>query len=419
MSSIESFQPVFKLGISQWVGDWLLDSGIPSQVIYIILTTGNLAILIFINLAALMLARKFGVPLWKKSLRAFPEPWGEALDEQNVEKRLYRFIPIFILYNFIYAFPDLDFILPKICYALLWMNSISLITSILDSISHVYRIKNPENRKPMRSFVQLTKLLLYFFGFLFIFGIILNQSPLTLLTGLGALTAVLMLVFKDTLLGLVSSIQITANHMIEIGDWIEMPTYGADGNVIDISLHTVKVRNWDKTITTIPTYAMTSHSFKNWSGMSKSGGRRIKRCLYLDMNSVKFCSGEMIEKLKGFDLLKNYLAQKEEELKAQPEGNIVNQRRLTNLGTFRAYCFEYLKNHQDINQSLTLLVRHRDPGPEGIPIEIYVFSKNKAWVAYEGIQADIFDHLIAILPEFDLRVFQKPSGKDLEALAQA
>lgn len=419
MNSIESFQPIFKLGISEMAGVWLLNHGVPSKITYIILTTGNLAILILINLVLLMLARKFGVPLWKKSIRAFPEPWGEALDEQNVEKRLYRFIPIFILYNFIYAFPDLNFILPKVCYALLWMNSISLITSILDSISHVYRIKNPENRKPMRSFVQLTKLLLYFFGFLFIFGIILNQSPLTLLTGLGALTAVLMLVFKDTLLGLVSSIQITANHMIEIGDWIEMPSYGADGSVIDISLHTVKVKNWDNTITTIPTYAMTANSFKNWQGMSRSGGRRIKRCLYLDMNSVKFCSKEMIEKFKGFDLLKNYLELKEKELNAQPENHAINQRRLTNLGTFRAYCFEYLKQHPEINQNLTLLVRHRDPGPEGIPLEIYVFSKNKAWVAYEGIQADIFDHLIAILPEFELRVFQKPSGKDLESLVQA
>ena len=358
------------------------------------------------------------MPVWKKSIKALPEPWGEALDEQNVEIRLYRFIPILIIFNFAYSFPNLSFILPKLCYALLWINSISLITSILDSVSQVYRTKNPESRKPMRSFVQLIKLLLYFLGFLFVFGILLNQSPLTLLTGLGALTAVLMLVFKDTLLGLVSSIQISANHLIEIGDWIEMPSFGADGSVLDISLHTVKVKNWDNTITTIPTYAMTSNSFKNWQGMSKSDGRRIKRSLYLDMNSVKFCSPEMIQHLNKFTLLKSYLDAKHAELNQQPDSEGFNQRRLTNLGTFRAYCFEYLKHHQDINQDLTLLVRHRDPTTEGLPIEIYVFSKNKNWVPYENIQADVFDHLIAILHEFELRVFQKPSGKDFENLAR-
>ena len=343
-------------------------------------------------------------------------PWGESLRQQSIEMPLYRFIPIFIVYNSADSFEGFSDFISKICYALLWFNSINFITSVLDGLSLAYRIKHPENRKPVRSFVQLTKLLLYFLGFLFIFGILLDQSPLTLLTGLGALTAVLMLVFKDTLLGLVASIQISTNQLIQIGDWIEMSAYGADGNVVDISLHTVKIKNWDNTITTIPTYAITASSFKNWQGMSNSGGRRIKRCLYLDINSVHFCSADELKHLMQFELLQKYLQSKFDEINQQPAKDALNQRKLTNLGTFRAYCVEYLKNHPQINQNLTLLVRHRDPGPEGLPIEIYAFSSDKAWAAYEGIQADIFDHLIAILPEFGLKVFQKPSGIDLERI---
>jgi len=226
-----------------------------------------------------------------------------------------------------------------------------------------------------------------------------------------------MLVFKDTLLGLVASIQISTNQLIQIGDWIEMNAYGADGTVVDISLHTVKVKNWDNTITTIPTYAITASSFKNWPGMSNSGGRRIKRCLYLDITSVHFCSADELRHLMQFELLQKYLQSKFDEISQQPVKDSLNQRKLTNLGTFRAYCVEYLKNHPRINQNLTLLVRHRDLGPEGLPIEIYAFSSDKAWAAYEGIQADIFDHLIAILPEFGLKVFQKPSGADLGRVA--
>jgi len=418
MNETESIQPLIRFHVSQSIQKWLTEQSINEELISLIMFSGKIGFLILLNIVLLFAARKFGLPLWKKSIHALPEPWGSSLEGQKIETRLYRFVPIFIVYNFIYAFPSLKFFLPKACYALLWLNSIGLITSILDSLALAYRTKNPENRKPLRSFVQLTKLLLYFFGFLFVFGILLNQSPLTLLTGLGALTAVLMLVFKDTLLGLVASIQISANHLIQIGDWIEMSTYGADGSVIDISLHTVKVKNWDNTITTIPTYAMTSHSFKNWQGMSNSNGRRIKRQLNLDMNSVKFCDSDMIEHFSKIDLIKDYMSSKLTELKQQPENETFNQRQLTNLGTFRAYCVQYLKNHPQINQDLTLLVRHKEPGPEGIPLEIYVFSSNKEWVAFEDIQADIFDHLIAILPEFQLKPFQKPSGKDLEQLAR-
>jgi miniconductance mechanosensitive channel len=235
------------------------------------------------------------------------------------------------------------------------------------------------------------------------------------------MTAVLLLVFKDTILSLVASVQITQYDMIAVGDWIEMPRYGADGDVIDIALHTIKIQNWDKTITTIPTHKFIEDSFKNWRGMSKSGGRRIKRALHLDVNTVRFLSDEEIARLGRFELLKDYFAEKLIEIEAynaakaarDPEV-IPNTRRLTNVGTLRAYMVAYLRQHPKIHQDMTLIVRQLQPGPEGLPMEIYAFSNDTNWSNYEGLQADIFDHIFAIVPEFGLRVFQKPSGKDLE-----
>jgi miniconductance mechanosensitive channel len=235
---------------------------------------------------------------------------------------------------------------------------------------------------------------------------------------------VLLLVFKDTILGLVASVQLSANNMIRIGDWIEMPSRKADGTVLEITLNTVKVQNWDKTIATIPTYAMVSESFTNWRGMEESGGRRIKRSVNIDMSSVKFCSPEMIEKFKKIHRLKKYISEKMEELELFNKENqiddsvLVNGRRLTNLGVFRKYVEEYLRHHPKIHQDMTFLVRHLQPSEKGIPIEIYVFSNDQAWANFEGIQADLFDHILAILPEFELRVFQNPSSFNIEQLAK-
>ncbi|MEC4678590.1 MAG: mechanosensitive ion channel domain-containing protein, partial [Nitrospirota bacterium] len=254
-----------------------------------------------------------------------------------------------------------------------------------------------------------------------IISALLDETPFYLLSGLGALTAVFMLIFKDAILGFVAGIQLTANKMVTHGDWIEMPKYGADGDVLEVSLTTVKIQNWDKTITTIPTYALISESFKNWRGMSESGGRRIKRAITIDMSTIQFCSDEMIEKFSKIRPIKVYIETKMKELTEYntihdlDDANIVNRRRLSNIGTFRAYVVAYLENHPKIHQDMTFLVRQLAPGEHGLPIEIYVFCNDTAWARYEAIQADIFDHLLAAVPEFGLKVFQNPSGNDFKS----
>jgi miniconductance mechanosensitive channel len=244
-----------------------------------------------------------------------------------------------------------------------------------------------------------------------------------LLSGIGAMTAVILLIFKDTILSFVAGIQITGYDLIHVGDWIEMPEYGADGDVIDIALHTVKVQNWDKTITVIPTHKLTENSFKNWRGMQQAGGRRIKRALYIDQNSVSACNDEMIERFSKINLIADYVQKKKEELeKHNRENKIdssvkVNRRQMTNIGTFRAYAQAYLEKHSKINHSLTTMVRQLPPGPNGLPMEVYAFTNTTEWLAYESIQGDIFDHLLSVVPEFDLHIFQNPAGMDFRKLA--
>ena len=244
-----------------------------------------------------------------------------------------------------------------------------------------------------------------------------------LLSGFGAMTAILLLIFKDTILSLVASVQLTAQDMVRVGDWIEMPQFGADGDVVDVQLHTVKVQNWDKTITTIPTHRLIADSFKNWRGMSETGARRIKRAVYIDVSSIRFQSQDEVDHFTRFSLLKDYIKEKKQELADYNAGLAtevdaeVNKQRLTNIGTFRAYAFNYLKNHPKIHKKMTLIVRQLAPGPDGLPLEIYCFTSTTDWSAYEGIQSDVFDHLMAIVPEFGLRLYQRPAGSDLANLA--
>ena len=270
----------------------------------------------------------------------------------------------------------------------------------------------------MKSYLQVFKLIVNLFAVIIFVAVLSGNSPLYLLSGIGALTAVLMLIFKDTILSLVSSIQISSNDLFKVGDWVEAPQFGADGDVIDIALHTIKIQNWDKTISIIPTHKLVDSSFKNWRGMSDSGGRRIKRSIKIDMNSIKFCSQEMIEKYKNIKILSEYISNKVKEISEHNKENSIsvdtqiNGRSLTNIGTFRAYIESYLKSNRNIHDGMTFLVRQLSPQSDGVPIEIYVFSNDTNWVNYESIQSDIFDHLIAIIPEFELRVFQNPTGKD-------
>ena len=297
-----------------------------------------------------------------------------------------------------------------------------VISSFLDLFLTIYGSSKTSHDIPLKATVQVIKIVVYFVCGIFIVSLILNKTPLYLLSGLSALGAVLLLVFRDSILGFVAGIQLIANRMVAKGDWIEMPKYDADGDVIEIALTTVKVQNWDKTIATIPTYALIGESFKNWRGMKESGGRRIKRTINIDVSTIKFCNEEMLKRFSEIQYIANYIQIKKEELSTYNDENevdntsLANGRRLTNVGTFRAYTVAYLRNHPMISQEMTFLVRHLAPAGYGLPIEIYVFSKDTIWVNYEGIQADIFDHLLAVVPEFDLKVFQNPSGSDFHRL---
>ena len=306
-------------------------------------------------------------------------------------------------------------VIRNVCAAFIVLSAALALGEILNLADIVYRRRPDAANKPIKGYLQLIKIFLGLVAAILMIALLINRSPLILLSGLGAMAAVLMLVFQDTILSAVASVQLGTNDMVRIGDWIEMPSQNADGDVIEIALHTVKIRNWDKTITTIPIRKLITDSFKNWRGMQESGGRRIKRSLYIDQHSVRFLDETDIRRLEEFVLLDDYLRNKRRELAAwnaalEAKGvKTVNERRVTNLGTFRAYVEQYLRNSPNIRQDMTLLVRQLQPGATGIPLEIYCFTNDTRWAVYEGIQSDIFDHLLAILPVFGLRVFQQCS----------
>lgn len=300
--------------------------------------------------------------------------------------------------------------------------SLLSVNAFLNAIYEIYQGFEVSKSKPIKGYLQVIKIVLFVFGTIIAISMLLGKSPVYLLGGLGAFSAILLLIFKDPILGLVGGIQLSANDMVRPGDWIVQQKSGADGVVTEISLTTVKVQNWDKTITTVPTYSLVSESFTNWRGMEESGGRRIKRSIFIDVNSVKFCSQEMIDRFRKINLISNYVEQKESELADYNKSNnvdnsvLVNGRRQTNLGVFRAYLMAYLRSNPNIRQDMTFLVRQLQPGESGIPMEIYVFSKVQEWARYEDIQSDIFDHVLAAVPEFELQVFQNPSGADFRKL---
>ncbi len=357
--------------------------------------------------------------------------WDDFLVKRKVFSAVAHLSSAFIIYS-AFSFNETDFSFEN-------FEDAKLITKLLHGTARIYfvliftifgiRLANAANdiyqttsyaaNRPIKGYIQLVQIFTIFIGVIFIISILINKSPLVLIAGLGAVAAILLLIFKDTILGFVASIQISANKMLKPGDWISMPGHNADGTVIDITLNTVKVQNWDKTITTIPTYALVSESFSNWVGMEESGGRRIKRHINIDMKSVHFCNAEQLEKLSHFHLLSDYIELKQKEIQdfnkklKVPEGDTFNGRRQTNLGIFRKYLEEYLHQHPMVHDSMTFLIRHLQPTDKGLPIEIYVFSKDQEWANFEAIQADIMDHVLAILPEFELRVFQTPSGNDL------
>ncbi|MCC6303194.1 MAG: mechanosensitive ion channel family protein [Gammaproteobacteria bacterium] len=372
------------------------------------------------------LARRLLIRLLERAMRRFG---SDRPDAAGVARRLVNIVPALILSLGIGAVPGLPevavTVVRNVCAGVIVVVVALAASAALDLANLLYQRRPDAHRHPIKGYLQVIKIVLYAVAAILVIATLIDRSPLILLSGLGAMAAVLMLIFQDTLLSLVASVQITSNDIVRVGDWVEMPQLTADGDVIDIALHTVKVKNWDKTVTSVPTRRFITDPFKNWRGMQESGGRRIKRSLYLDQQSVHFLGEAERDRLRRFDLLREYLEGKEREItdwNARLAGRgqePVNARRLTNLGSFRAYIEHYLRRHPGIHRDMSLMVRQLNPTADGLPLEIYCFTRTTAWVEYENIQSDIFDHLLAILPEFGLRVFQHPSGADLRSWRDA
>ena len=354
------------------------------------------------------------------------QQWDNVLVEKHVFQRLLNFVPLILIYVLtspILSGTELLALSQTLINVLFLLAAMLTIDALLSALLAIYSSSGIAKEISITPFVQVLKLALYFVSGILLLSLVLQKTPLYFLSGLGALTAVLMFVFKDILMGFVAGIQLIANKMVAPKDWIEMPKYGADGDVIEITLTTVKVQNFDNTITTIPTYALINESFKNWRNMNLSGGRRIKRYVNIDLSSIKFCDTEMLERFIKIQLISKDIQDRQAEIKVSNEENnvdestLVNGRRLTNIGIFRAYVEAYLRQHPQISNQMTFLVRQLSPRENGLPIEIYVFCKETNWNIYEAVQADIFDHILAVVPEFDLRVFQEPSGSDFQKLS--
>jgi len=339
--------------------------------------------------------------------------------------RVSLYAPLFVIYYFAYLIPSAEgTIQTGVLFVVLWLSVVTF-DALLDATNEIYESRRSFSGAAIAGYLDIVKILAYAVGVILSISLITGESPIALLAGLGALTAVLLLIFRDTILSLVASVQISTNDLVREGDWLEVPAYNADGDVLDINLHQIKIQNWDKTISVVPTYKLLESSYKNWRGMSESGGRRIKRSIHLDLHTICFCDEAMLEKFKRFDLVRDYIEEQVNEISQRyaarglDTSDPVNAPRITNAGIFRAYVEAYLRNHPQIHQDMTLLVRQLDPSPTGLPVEMYVFTKTTEWIEYEAIQAEIFDHLLAVVPEFELRVFQEPSGSDFESLVRS
>ncbi|MEQ2527400.1 mechanosensitive ion channel domain-containing protein [Bacillaceae bacterium CLA-AA-H227] len=408
----------------QFINNMLLDMELDPKLVEYLATIIKILLIGLICFVANFISKKIVIRIITRIVTRSKVKWGQIILDRQVFRKLSHIVPSIIIYSFASTFPTYQSTIEKLAIAYTIIVGLVFLQSLLNAFNDIYQTFEISKVKPIKGYIQVVNIIIMTIGFILVISNLIGKSPLILLSGIGALSAVLMLVFKDSLLGLVAGIQLTANDMVRVGDWIEMPKYGADGDVIDISLNTVKVQNFDKTITMIPSYALTSDSFKNWRGMQSSGGRRIKRSLYIDTSSITFCSEEMIEKFLKVHYLSDYIVQKEREISEYNaknqinRDNAVNGRALTNIGVFRAYISHYLKNHQGINQNMGLIVRQLEHSEHGLPLEIYAFTNSVEWAVYESVQSDIFDHLFAVAPEFGLRVFQNPSGADLRKMVE-
>jgi miniconductance mechanosensitive channel len=404
-----------------WLELRLFDGQLSNWMAKLIVISGTLVVAI----VAYLVTRQVLLAAIRRMAARTRTHWDDRLVERGFFSRLALLVPAAVVYLASPFFTDpffstlaLDVVLRRLATAWIVVVALRAISSLLNAAADIYDSLDRNRGNPISGLVGAVKLVLWVLGIILCLAAVTGKDPSVLVAGIGALTAVLMLVFKDSIMGLVASIQIFSNDLVRVGDWIEMPAFGIDGDVLAVTLTTLKVQNWDRTIATVPSYAVITDSVKNWRGMQDSGGRRIKRSIAIDMSSVKFCSPELIDRFSRFSMLEDYISGKQEEVTNYNRqhgvdmSEIINGRRITNLGTFRAYLVEYLRRHPEINNEMTLLVRQLPPSSSGIPIEIYVFSRDKEWSSYESLQADIFDHVLAVVGEFELRVFQNPTGAD-------
>jgi miniconductance mechanosensitive channel len=410
------------------ISDFLTTKGMTETMANFIGIAATIILILLFAYVSYWITKRYMVHVIEIVFQRSKNTWDDALVQHGFVRRLSLLMPIIVVYM------SADLMLPgqtitselfkRLSMVFFIFAGVWILDAVLLAVREIYYKSDVSEQRPIRGYLDGMKIVTYVMAGIFIVSVLTGKSPWGILSILGGFTVVLMLVFKDTILGFVASIQLSGHDMVRVGDWIEMPKYGADGDVIDVTIHTVKVRNWDKTITTIPTYSLVSDAFKNWRGMSESGGRRIKRAIHIDLSSIKFCNDEMLECFRKFDLIKNHIAEKQKEISLYNQGHtsnpeqLINGRRQTNIGVFRAYIIAYLKNHPKIHQGMTFLVRHLEPTRYGLPIQIYVFSNDQVWANYEAIQADIFDHLLAAVPEFELQVFQNPSGYDFSRLVE-
>jgi miniconductance mechanosensitive channel len=409
--------------MERWLPQWVQDNPLLSDLTH-------LGVLLTLSFVVYWIVRGWLVWGIRRLAARSKATWDDALVDAKLFARLAHIPPALVIYYGIAWIPELDedvaALVQRVAVSLIVVVASTSLVAFLTALNGVYE-SNPEyRRRPIKAYIQLVKIAIAIVTTIIVVSTLMDRSPWIFLSGLGAMTAVLLLVFRDTILSLVASIQIATNEMIHVGDWVEMPQAGVDGDVIEVALHTVKVQNWDKTISTIPTHKFIDESFKNWRGMSLSGGRRIKRSVYIDIRSVRFLTADEIEKFGHWALLADYITDKRAEIErynAESGGDArveADLRRLTNIGTLRAYMVGYLRNHPKIHdRDYTLMVRQLAPGPQGLPLELYCFSNDQEWTNYEAIQSDVFDHILAIVPEFGLRVFQAPTGHDVADLVAA
>jgi len=406
----------------EFINNWLVYYGLNKTLSIYLSNVIAIITVILISLIVNLIVKKVFLTTLESYIRKTKNKWDDILLDKKVFDRLARIAPVAVIHILAPVFPDYQIWIQRIAFSYILFIILLSLDKFLSAVNHIYKNYEVSKIRPIKGYLQVIEIIIYTIGIIIIISVLMGRSPVILLSGIGAATAVFILIFQNSILGLVASIQLTSNDMLQIGDWITMPKYEADGDVIDISLHTIKVQNFDKTIITIPTHTLISDSFKNWRGMQESGGRRIKRSIHIDLTSINFCTEEMLNRFNEIEYIREYLNNKSKEIDNYNsihninDSNPVNGRHLTNIGIFRVYIENYLKNHSKVHKGMTQMVRQLQPTKNGLPIEIYIFTNDIAWVNYEAVQSDIFDHILAVVPEFYLRIYQEPTGHDLKSI---